>query len=169
MHNTVRCEFFWPMATYCTAPMTQKLHVPTSPRPDSMKASLGTNFKQLLCSHLLANIFPLAVELVQQLLDVDGERRLGLLLEVEAHLVDAVDAGLDGVDVVHQRLVSRCRVKVDLRIISLNSMWLLSRKRAQGWSPCTVPAASPELPSLPAPATPRSGKRPRLPSTSSES
>lgn len=55
-------------------------------------------------THLLADVLPLAVELVQQLLDVDGERRLGLLLEVDAHLVDAVDAGLDGVDVIHQRL-----------------------------------------------------------------
>lgn len=56
-------------------------------------------------SHLLADVLPLAVELVQQLLDVEGEGRLRLLLQVEAHLVDAVDAGLDGVDVVDQRLV----------------------------------------------------------------
>lgn len=66
-------------------------------------------------THLLADVLPLAVELVQQLLDVDGERRLSLLLEIDAHLVDAVDAGLDGVDVIHQRLVSReCRAEVTL-------------------------------------------------------
>lgn len=84
------CTFFWPMATDCT--------------------------HWFFFSHLLANILPLAVELVQQLLDVDGERRLRLLLEVEAHLVDAVDAGLDGVDVVHQRLGRRCGPEVDERI-----------------------------------------------------
>lgn len=57
-------------------------------------------------THLFADVLPLAVELVQLLLDVDGVRRLGLFLQVQAHLVDAVDAGLDGVDVIHQSLAN---------------------------------------------------------------
>lgn len=58
-------------------------------------------------THLLADVLPLTVEFVQQFLDVDGKRGLSLFLQVQAHLVDAIDAGLDGVDVVHQSLANQ--------------------------------------------------------------
>ena len=53
---------------------------------------------------LLADHLPLAVEVVKLFLDVHGKQRLRLLLQVQAHLVDTVEAGLDGVDVIHQGL-----------------------------------------------------------------
>lgn len=37
---------------------------------------------------------------------MEGKRWLRFLLQVQAHLIDAVDAGLDGVDVIHQSLVN---------------------------------------------------------------
>lgn len=58
-------------------------------------------------THLFADVLPLAVEFVQFFLDVDGKRRLGLFLQVQAHFVDAVDAGLDGVDVIHESLANQ--------------------------------------------------------------
>lgn len=64
-------------------------------------------------THLFADVLPLAVEFVQQFLDVDGEWRLSLFLQVHAHFIDAVDAGLDGVDVIHQSLANQsagCRL-----------------------------------------------------------
>ena len=53
------------------------------------------------CAYLFTDVLPLCVQLVQLLLDVDGKRRLRLFLQGHAHLIDAVEAGLDGVDVVH--------------------------------------------------------------------
>lgn len=106
------CELFFANGTYCATPMTLKQLVSTSLRTAGIKPQTQAS-NVFWSSHLLANILPLAVEFIQQLLDVDGERRLGLLLEVDAHLVDAVDARLDGVDIVHQRLVRSGRPDVD--------------------------------------------------------
>lgn len=52
-------------------------------------------------THLFADILPLCVQVIQLLLDVDGEWRLSFFFQVQTYFVDAVDAGLDGVDVVY--------------------------------------------------------------------
>ena len=76
----------------------------TSTPCESRRTGEGPTLK---LTHLLADVLPLAVQLIQLLLDVDGERGLGLFLQVQTHLVDAVHTGLDGVDVIHQSLVSQ--------------------------------------------------------------
>lgn len=109
-------------------------------------------------SHLLADDLPLSIQLVQLLLDVGGVRRLRLLLQVQPHLIDAVEAWLDGVDVIHQSLWGQ------------RSGYRRSPHGLTGWAsfpPCTAPTVSPEPQSLPERATPRSKTRPHPPSTSS--
>lgn len=67
----------------------------------------GTHSFWMKVTHLFADVLPLAVEFIQQFLDVDGKRRFSLFLQVQAHFIDAVDAGLDGVDVIHQSLANQ--------------------------------------------------------------
>lgn len=66
-------------------------------------------------THLFTDVLPLGIEFVQFSLDVDGKRRLGIFLQVQTHLIDAIYAGLDGVNVIHQSLVNQSAGRILLR------------------------------------------------------
>lgn len=60
-------------------------------------------------NYLFANELPLRIELIKHLLYFDGKRRLSFPLQGQSHLIDAVQTGLDGVDVIYQSLSNQSR------------------------------------------------------------